>query len=216
MDRIVPMSRNKAFRRAKRGSGRHVQLPEWVQATEAWATLPPGPRALYIELKRRYNGFNNGEIFLSHRDAASALNVGRDTVGKYFTELVERGFIIVTRGHCLGPKGIGQAATYALAEETVGSAPATKQFKAWKKQKPRRKIQHSLAGKSDRGCRKIQPLDNQKSENPAALAKIPHSTVLENPAIYTSNHIDGIPQLSVWAGLNLRPLWPTMVHLGVG
>ena len=163
-----------------------IQIEHWVYDSEAWQSLKPGPRALYLALKRRFNGGNNGDIFLSHRDAASALNVGRDTVGKYFTELIERGFIIVTRGHCLGPKGIGQAATYALTEETVGSAPATKQFMAWKKQKPRRKIQPSLAGKSDRGCRKIQPLDNQKSENPTALAKIPHSTVSDNPAIYTS------------------------------
>lgn len=38
-------------------------------------TLKPGPRALYAELKRRYNGSNNGRIFLSHRDAANALHV---------------------------------------------------------------------------------------------------------------------------------------------
>ena len=64
----------KPYKKHKRGAGRHVQLPEWLQSSKAWATLKPGPRALYVELKRRYNGVNNGRIHLSHRDAAKALN----------------------------------------------------------------------------------------------------------------------------------------------
>ncbi len=75
------------YKRRKRGAGRFVQLPQWVQASDAWATLAPGPRALYIELKRRFNGTNNGAIYLSHRDAAAALNVHRNTVGPWFREL---------------------------------------------------------------------------------------------------------------------------------
>ncbi len=63
------------YKSFKRGYVRHLQLAHWIMATEAWTTMPPGPRALYFELKRRYNGFNNGEIFLSHRDAAIALNI---------------------------------------------------------------------------------------------------------------------------------------------
>lgn len=86
------MSR-KPYKHAKKGAGRHVQLPEWLQASEAWGTMQPGPRALYIELKRRFSGGNNGEIYLSHRDAAKLLNVHRNTVGPWFNELQERGFI---------------------------------------------------------------------------------------------------------------------------
>ena len=40
-------------------------LPEWLQSSEAWATLKPRPRALYVELKRRYNGVNNSGVHLS-------------------------------------------------------------------------------------------------------------------------------------------------------
>lgn len=123
----------KGYKHHKKGAGRFVQLPEWLQCSEAWGSMKPGPRALYIELKRRFKGSNNGQIFLSQREAAKALNVGRDTVAGYFTVLVERGFIVVTRGHCLGPKGIGQSATYALTEEALGSAAATKDFRQWRK-----------------------------------------------------------------------------------
>ena len=173
----------------KRGGPRHVQLPEWVQATDAWASMKPGPRALDVELKRGFKGGNNGQMFLSHRDAAKALNVGRDTVAGYFAELKERGFIVETKGHCLGPSGIGQSATYALTELPVESQSATKEFMAWRKQKPSRKTRHYLAGKSNHPCRKTQPLDVQMLENPTALGQKQPVTVSENPAIYTSNHI---------------------------
>ena len=98
--------------------------------------MKPGPRALYVELKRQYNGNNNGRIFLSHREAANALSIGRDTVGRHYKELVERGFLSVTRGHFLGPDGVGQAALYALTEEALDGCPATKKFMLWKNKAP--------------------------------------------------------------------------------
>lgn len=126
------MSRNR--HKAKGGgAGRHVQLSEYLQKTEAWATLKPGPRALYVELKRRYNGSNNGEIFLSHRDAAAALNVNRNTVTGYFQDLQTRGFISMTQGPHLGPSGIGLASKWSLQEEvTCDGRAAAKGFVAWR------------------------------------------------------------------------------------
>lgn len=134
--------KRKGYKRSKRGgAGRFVQLPEWVQASEAWSTMKPGPRALYIELKRRYKGSNNGEITLSHREAAHVLNVNRNTVGPYFRDLQERGFIEVRQGHCLGPSGIGQTAHWELTElpsQTGTLAKVT--FMRWRQnQKPRTK-----------------------------------------------------------------------------
>jgi hypothetical protein len=122
----------KPYKKHKRGAGRHVQLPEWLQSSEAWATLKPGPRALYVELKRRYNGVNNGRIHLSHRDAAKALNAHRNTVGSWFEELQKRGFIRMTQGPHLGPSGIGKASMWALDEEaTPDMKPALKRFMSW-------------------------------------------------------------------------------------
>jgi len=174
----------------KRGhSAPFIQIEHWVYDSPAWQSLKPGPQALYLALKRRFNGGNNGDLFLSHRNAAEALNVGRDTVGRYYGELQDKGFIRQTVGHCLGPSGVGQASKWALTEYPVNAAPATKDFMRWKKQKPRRKIQHSLAEKSDTPSRKIQHTKPQMSENPATLGRFCPETVLENPAIYTSNHM---------------------------
>ena len=107
-------------------------LEEWFQSCEAWATLKPGPRALYVELKRRYNGSNNGEIILSHRDAARLLNVHRNTVGAWFEELERRGFIRMTQGPHLGPSGVGQSARWALEELACTASPTTvRSFMNW-------------------------------------------------------------------------------------
>ena len=124
--------------------------------------MPPGPRALYIELKRRFNGTNNGRIFLSHRDAAKALNVHRNTVGPYFDTLTERGFIFLTQGPHLGPSGIGRASVWGLAEEaTPDGQPARKTFMKFKNpaQKPckgvtkkRTPIDKTRAGTSQPSC----------------------------------------------------------------
>lgn len=146
---------SKPYKHSKKGAGRHVQLPEWVQATEAWATLSPGPRALYIELKRRFNGTNNGQIFLSHRDAAAALNVHRNTVGPWFKELDQRGIIRMTKGAHLGSEGHGKAAQWALCEmPTSDGKPPDHAFRKWRKmEKP--------GTKSVRDCHKNRASDQQ-------------------------------------------------------
>lgn len=141
----------KGYKHNKKGTGRHVQLPEWLQQSEAWATLKPGPRALYVELKRRYNGRNNGQICFSHRDAAKSLSVHRNTVGAWFNDLQERGFIRMTQAPHLGPSGVGKTSLWALEEEpTADMKPATKRFMTWQqKQKPRTKIVHPRHNKQD-------------------------------------------------------------------
>ena len=135
-----------SYKRKKRGeTGRHVQLPEWLQASWAWTTMKPGPRALYIELKRRFNGHNNGAIYLSHRDAAMALNVHRNTAGAWFRELENRGFIRLTIKPHLGPSGIGEASVWALEKlATKDGRLAGKTFMRWSKnQEPRTKTMQS-------------------------------------------------------------------------
>lgn len=37
-----------------RSQPQFVQVYFWMMQTEAWATMPPGPRALYLEVKRQY------------------------------------------------------------------------------------------------------------------------------------------------------------------
>lgn len=144
------------YKKGGKGAGRHVQLHEYLQATEAWASLKPGPKLLYIELKRRFNGSNNGNIILSHREAALALNVHRNTVGPWFDQLRARGFIRMKQAPHLGPSGVGQSALWALEElPTVDSRPATRGFLDWcENPKPRTKNRTTSHNDCDTGGEK--------------------------------------------------------------
>jgi DNA-binding transcriptional MocR family regulator len=182
--------RHKPYNAHKRGAGRHVQLSEYLQATEAWASLKPGPRALYIELKRRFNGTNNGDIFLSHRDAALALGVNRNTVGAYFYDLADRGFIrLVTAPH-LGPAGVGIASKWALEEEaTRDGRPAQKAFIGWRKiQNPRTK--NGTPRPKKQACGGDALTDRPKKQD--GLAKTATEPPHKKQDISTSSHRQGV------------------------
>jgi DNA-binding transcriptional MocR family regulator len=135
------MSSGKNYKGKKKGGQKFVQLMEWQLASPAWRSLTPTARALYVELKRRYNRSNNGDITLSHREAAKALNLHRNTVGKYYKELQGAGFIEETEGYCLGPSGVGETSKWLLTElPSKDMRPAKRTFmRQQENQKPRTK-----------------------------------------------------------------------------
>ena len=99
--------------------------------TEAWRALNPACRALYLELVRRYNGHNNGEISLSVREAARLLHIAKDTATKALKELEDKGFI--KRNVCGSFNWkLKHATTWILTEHDLGDEPATKEFASWR------------------------------------------------------------------------------------
>lgn len=73
-----------------------VQLPIWVLQSPAWKHLTPNARCIYVAVKERYNGKNNGEISFSAREAGEALNLSHHTGNRALAELIEHGFLEVT------------------------------------------------------------------------------------------------------------------------
>jgi hypothetical protein len=76
------------------GDGRFVQLGEWLMKSVAWQYASVYERALYVEIKRRYTGGNNGDIALSHREAETLLRCSNKPVAAAFAGLQDKGFII--------------------------------------------------------------------------------------------------------------------------
>ena len=113
---------------------RFVQLFHWLQDTPAWRSLGPAPRALYIELSKRYNSFNNGEITMSVREAAVLVHISKNTATKCFHELEAKGFI---RRNVCGSFDwkLKQATTWILTEFPLGETLATKDFASWTSKK---------------------------------------------------------------------------------
>lgn len=81
---------------ATRGGG-FTGLPHTVQDSEAYRTLDMFSRAVLLAVVRRFNGRNNGEIFVSFDEISHDLNTtNRRAIGRSFTQLVDRGLLDVT------------------------------------------------------------------------------------------------------------------------
>ena len=127
--------------RSKR-SARFVMLRHWLLNSPAWLSLGPAARVLYLALKQRFNGSNNGRIGMSVRDAARELHISKDTVSKALRELEERGFVkAAQRGNFNWKKR--HASEWILTEESCRDELPTKDFMRWqpeeKKAGPKRR-----------------------------------------------------------------------------
>lgn len=127
---------------------RFVKLPHWLLNSPAYRSLKPGPRALLVELSALYNGTNNGDLFLSVREAARRLNVGPHTAGGYFKDLEDRDFIKIAIQSSFDHKS-SKGRSWILTEHSVGGSLATKDFMRWnggekkhRKDRPKRKIRY--------------------------------------------------------------------------
>ena len=66
--------------------------------TNEWKSLTPSAKLLYIYLKSRYNGSNNGEIQLHYSELKGIKGLSsNNTVAKAFQELEKKGWIKKTR-----------------------------------------------------------------------------------------------------------------------
>jgi hypothetical protein len=75
------------------GDGHYIQMHEWFFKCAAWQAASVYEQALYIAIKRRYNGRNNGDIPMAHREAERLLNCSNKPVAAAFAGLQEKGFI---------------------------------------------------------------------------------------------------------------------------
>jgi len=106
-------------------------LHHYMLKSDAWRSLKPAARALYVELAMRFNGLNNGEIAFSVRQAARELNIAKDSASKAFRELAAKGFIKINQPGSFDWK-LGLATTWILTEHPLGNDLATKEFMSWR------------------------------------------------------------------------------------
>lgn len=119
-----------------------VQLPWFMLDSEAWRALTPQQIAVYLDLARIYNGFNNGALALSVRDAARRCKINKDTANKALVTLEAMGFT-----ECATPSRFNQnnrrAAEWRLTVwrcDKTGALPS-KAFMRWRPASgPRRNI----------------------------------------------------------------------------
>lgn len=100
----------------------------------AWRSLSGPAAKVWVELRSRFNGRNNGRLHLSLEEGAHLLGLGKTTVHRALKELEEKGFIRKTRqGQFYGRL----ASEYALTSERIDGHNATCDWKRWSPRKRR-------------------------------------------------------------------------------
>lgn len=136
----------------KKGSGsgdRFFQMHAWLVNSMAWRACSVYERCLYMELKQIYNGQNNGDIALSHREAEALLNCSNRPVLAAFDGLIKKGFIKVQqRGsfHWKNKAPGGRSTRWILTEYPVDvperSLISTREFMRWKPEEEKQRYAH--------------------------------------------------------------------------
>ena len=155
-------------RRHKGKSERYVKLRFWLLNSPAWQSLPPAARALYIEMAKRYNGYNNGRIVTGVRDAKKLIGVSKDTAHMALRFLEDRGFVVCTKRGAFSHKTCMDASEWRLTEydSDYPVQHATKEFMRRTEFKTRAQILGPSSPKNkDRAVLKIRTMKTKTGLN---------------------------------------------------
>lgn len=140
----VMASHNQKGRSKKRGQ--YMPIPYVMAHSPAWRSLHGNAVKVYVELRSRYNGKNNGDLSLSLGEAQKLLGMGKSSAARAFEELQDKGFIWKTSsGHWYGRK----AATYAVTDQPFDGHPATNAWQNWHKRNSEKNRTRSSRGTLD-------------------------------------------------------------------
>ena len=142
-----PMRHNLKKGLAKKGiiesTERFVKLIYPLLESEAWRWLKPISHSVYLELRRRFNGSNNGKISFSLAEGARILMASKSSIQTALAELEEHGFIkLVKKGYFQGR----MASEYALTDERLDGYPPTREWQRWRPTKTHRRRQTPAIG----------------------------------------------------------------------
>jgi hypothetical protein len=105
-----------------------VPIPYSMAKSEAWRSLSGSAVKVYVELRRRFLGFNNGCIAMGYGEAAKRLGLGKTTVSRALAELANKGFIVMVKpGQYLGRR----ATEWAVTDRSLHGHPPTNAWRRW-------------------------------------------------------------------------------------
>jgi hypothetical protein len=76
---------------------RFLRLDYELLQSQRWRLLRPVGRALYLEMAAKFNGFNNGSIGFSNREACQKLHIRPRTASRAFRALEMLDLIVCTK-----------------------------------------------------------------------------------------------------------------------
>lgn len=115
--------------RSRRGP-QFVKLDYGLLDSPAWHHLSPYAFKLLVAIWRRHNGYNNGGIPYSQREACKLLNCGTHRAASCFQELQDKGFLRLARASDFGLK-TREAREWCITAEAYEDDPPSRDFKSW-------------------------------------------------------------------------------------
>ena len=171
----------------------------------AWRALSHGARSVYVALKRRVGSNNNGNVYLSQRDAQKQIGSHHNEIARWFRELQHYGFVVVTALGSLGVDGKGKAPHWRLTELPCMGEPATRNFERWDGSKFVDQKTDSRAGKGARGVPekalgRVRKWRTPQDESVREMAHIQSAEGVREKA-----HITSIPLPSPLSSCSVTP-----------
>lgn len=127
MERATTLAKH-STKKERRNNSSYLMLDHATMRTDAWRSLTPQSKAVFLELCLQHTGRNNGQLFIATRDGAKNCNIGKDTVTASLKMLVDRNFIRLVTGDVK----MKSAAEYEVTLFEHNGKPATRKFKDWK------------------------------------------------------------------------------------
>ena len=119
----------------------------------AWRSLSGPAVKVFVELRCRYYGGNNGHLSLSLDEASRLLGIGKATASRALTELQDKGFIVKTKqGHWYGR----MATEFAVTDKSHDGQPPSHKWRQWR---PDRK--QGLGSQTDHNGGQYVPSQNR-------------------------------------------------------
>jgi predicted RNA binding protein YcfA (HicA-like mRNA interferase family) len=134
--------RRKADKTGRSAEDQYWNLPYTLARSEAFRSLPGPALKVFVELRCRFNGGNNGKLTLSLDEAARLLGLSKTTAKRAFTDLEARGFIkLRVKGSWYGRK----ASEWILTTIPLNGVPSTNEWKQWQSGKAPREAKKTVA-----------------------------------------------------------------------
>jgi hypothetical protein len=125
-----PMRKRHRLRQDGRSAGgeQYLRLSYDMAHSLAWRSLSGNAVKVWVELRCRYNGKNNGKLCIPYASACKLLGIGRATMKRVLDELQSKGFIrLVKQGHWYGR----QAAEWQVTDNMHDGHLARNDWKHW-------------------------------------------------------------------------------------
>ena len=124
----MPNRQNKKGR--SKSGGQFMNLPYFQVQHPAWRALSGNTTKVFIELRSRFNGRNNGKLRVSLDEGARLLGISKSTVQRALKELEDKGFIVKTKqGQWYGR----MATEWRITDQSCNGHLATKDWQKWVK-----------------------------------------------------------------------------------